>query len=45
MRDAVDLLRYFERVDEGDRDPDIDRLLGPCATTLDAWIARRRTAV
>jgi uncharacterized protein YbjT (DUF2867 family) len=45
MRDAVDLLRYFERVEEGDRDPDIDRLLGPCATTLDAWIARRRTAV
>ena len=43
MAEASSFVRYFEKIDEGTPDPDTDRLLGPCKTTFDAWLGRRRT--
>ncbi len=44
MAEAVALLRYFERVEEGAAEPESERVLGRCPTTLDAWLAQRRPA-
>jgi NADH dehydrogenase len=41
MRNAAAFVRYFEGIEEGTADPDVARVLGPCPTTLEAWIARR----
>ena len=41
MAGAAAFVRYFETITEGERDADVDRLLGGCATTLDAWLTAR----
>lgn len=47
MRDAIGLVRYFDRATERPRDADAERILGKCKTTFDAWLEsqRARTSV
>lgn len=44
MSGAIELMRYFERVEEGEAGPDVAQILGPCPTTFDEWLAERRLA-
>jgi hypothetical protein len=42
MRFAVDLVRYFEQVEEGEMPPEVERILGKPKTTLDQWLKLKK---
>jgi hypothetical protein len=43
MKSAVELMRYFEQVDEGEPTPETERLLGGAATTLEQWLQSQQS--
>lgn len=45
MKSGVELVRYFEQIQEGETSPEVDELFGKPETTLDRWLSQKNEHV